>query len=141
MKRVRKGFTLVELLIVIAIIGTLAAMVTLSSSGATAQAKATTVLTGFKSIRSAIAMYSVASGDLADAEHFSNTASKEYFDPESLKLLRKFKVDSSDAGWTVTYVFQSADQKALEKFKVYSKDMSMTGKRTGRSWAVTLTTN
>ena len=53
----RKGFTLVELLIVIAIIGTLTALMTLSSTNATASAEAAKVVNGLRTARSAAIMY------------------------------------------------------------------------------------
>ena len=53
----RKGFTLVELLIVIAIIGTLTALMTLSSTNATASAEAAKVVSGLRTARSAAIMY------------------------------------------------------------------------------------
>ena len=43
MKKLRKGFTLVELLIVVAILGSLSAAMSLSSGRATASAKASTI--------------------------------------------------------------------------------------------------
>ncbi len=47
----RKGFTLVEFLIVIAIIGTLTALMTLSSTNATASAEAAKVVSALLQLR------------------------------------------------------------------------------------------
>lgn len=63
MKRTRKGFTLVELLIVIAIIGVLAAMLTLSAGSSTATAKAATIYSNIRTIKMAGLMYQIQSGD------------------------------------------------------------------------------
>ena len=51
--KARKGFTLVELLIVIAIVGVLAAMMTLSSTNATASADAAKILNNLRAVRTA----------------------------------------------------------------------------------------
>ena len=51
MKKARKGFTLVELLIVIAILATLTAAMTASISGATAKAKASTIAANVETMK------------------------------------------------------------------------------------------
>ena len=57
MKRTRKGFTLVELLIVIGIIGILGAMGVIGGTEATNVAKATNIVDGFKKIEAVMTMY------------------------------------------------------------------------------------
>ena len=57
MKKFRKGFTLVELLIVIAILGTLSAAMTVSSSTATAKAKAAVIANNLKTCTSGAQVY------------------------------------------------------------------------------------
>ena len=52
--KMRKGFTLVELLIVIVIIGVLAAAMLLSTTSATASAKASTIITDLRSMKAAL---------------------------------------------------------------------------------------
>ena len=61
--RMRKGFTLIELLIVIIIIGILATAMLLSSGNATAAAKAATVISDLRSMKSAALLFYVASYD------------------------------------------------------------------------------
>ena len=51
MKRMRKGFTLVELLIVIAILATLTAAMTASITGSTAKAKASTIAANVETMK------------------------------------------------------------------------------------------
>ena len=57
MKRTRKGFTLVELLIVIAIMGTLSAAMSVSVMGSTAKAKAAAIAANVDACVNAAAMY------------------------------------------------------------------------------------
>ncbi len=128
MKRTRKGFTLVELLIVVAIVGVLAAMMTLANSGATSSAAAAKIATGFKVIRSAAAMYVMDSRDEATPDYF-NAHSTDYVGPESKTLLYKYTLESVDAtNWSVSYTFKEPGSKDIVvKFAKTSKDLSMTG--------------
>ena len=57
MKKARKGFTLVELLIVVAILGILSVSMMMSVGGTTAKAKAATIAANFDSIRTAAVAY------------------------------------------------------------------------------------
>lgn len=63
MKKMRKGFTLVELLIVIAIIATLSAAMSVSGSNANAAAKASTIYTNINAIKTAAVLYQLQQGD------------------------------------------------------------------------------
>ncbi len=143
MKKARKGFTLVELLIVIAIIGVLAAMMTLSSTNATTAAKVSQIVSGFKMVRTAATLYVMISGDeTATASHFTKI-SNDYVAPDSVKQLGRYKVEGTstttgsgddekiieNAGlpWTITYTFASATDPLLLGFMQFSKDMALTG--------------
>ncbi len=57
MKKMRKGFTLVELLIVIAILSALAASMTINMSNTTAKAKAATIRANFDTCKTAAMTY------------------------------------------------------------------------------------
>ena len=57
MRKVRKGFTLTELLIVIAIIGILSSMMMLAASEATDTAKMLKIAEGFKNVSAAMLTY------------------------------------------------------------------------------------
>ena len=131
MKKEHKGFTLVELLIVIAIIGVLAAMMTLSSADATISAKAASVANGYKVIGSAFAVYYSVSGDRSNADFFTD-CSKDYLGGQ-VKGLTKYKVTSSDGYFYVQYDngFQN-DTDLKAKFLTYSQDMGMDGGYTMR---------
>ena len=71
--KMRKGFTLVELLIVIVIIGILAAAMLLSSGSATASADAAAAVSEMRALKAAIILYiSNAGGELTNAEQAAN---------------------------------------------------------------------
>ena len=57
MRKMRKGFTLVELLIVVAILGVLSATMMVTATGSTANAKAMTIADNVRSCRSAALLY------------------------------------------------------------------------------------
>ena len=57
MKKARKGFTLVELLIVVAILGILSVSMMMAVGGTTAKAKASMIASNFDAARTAVAAY------------------------------------------------------------------------------------
>ena len=89
MKRTRKGFTLVELLIVVAILATLTATMMISMNGATAKAKASSIAANLDSCHAAAMLYYSKYGDLAELQ----TVTTENMLKDSLKTWDKMKGD------------------------------------------------
>jgi general secretion pathway protein G len=74
-KRKSTGFTIVELLIVIVVLGILVAIVTVSYNGVQAKAKVASVNTDLKNIRSAMMLYRTDRGTLPNgSDWYSGTA-------------------------------------------------------------------
>ena len=67
----RKGFTLVELLIVIVVIGVLSAMMMLSSTEAVTSAKASNIVSNLRNLKTAALAYYVDNLDEAEKKAFS----------------------------------------------------------------------
>jgi len=99
-KKMRKGFTLVELLIVIVIIGILAAALLLSSGSATDSAEASTIVSDLRSLASATMMWY---GDNIDDTNIPDIASVAAYAANSAKYATGYVlVAATNAdGWLV----------------------------------------
>ncbi len=113
MKKARKGFTLIELLIVIAILGVLTAMMQLSGTGATASAKAASVGSGLRTIRTAANMYvAMNAGKPLSCDEFV-AASGDYLDSSIRDSA--FTITNSGNSWYALYTFQSNDTTLMQE--------------------------
>lgn len=122
--KMRKGFTLVELLIVIVIIGVLAAAMLLSTGSATASAKASTIISDLRSMKSAILLLYADSMDNMPAVNTLITANgaeglKKYIDnAEKYKTTAGYEIAESGGKWFIGY---DTDKLGSDKGEVREK--------------------
>lgn len=131
--KMRKGFTLVELLIVIVIIGILAAAMLLSSGSATASAEASNIVNNLRSLKSASVMFyadsmdhvSANSGGLGGA-NIDNL--KDYTDnPDKFKSGEGYLFAATGNKWYVGVILDGADA-----IKMSSKPVDVLNKLEGK---------
>ena len=104
--KMRKGFTLVELLIVIVIIGILAAAMLLSTTSATASAKASTIITDLRSMKAALLLLYADSMDNMPTVGNALQALKPYIDnPQKyLDTNSGFKIEAGTGAATGKWI-------------------------------------
>ncbi len=126
MKNSRKGFTLVELLIVIVVIGILSAMMMLSSTEAVTSAKASNIVSNLRNLKTAALAYYVDHLDAAEGKTTADEISKTFKD-DVLKYLKASDSQTVDSnydivvnasGWFVTYTISGTD---TEKTAIQNK--------------------
>ena len=100
MKKMRKGFTLVELLIVIAVLGVLAAMMGTSAGSASAIAKAAAIHSNIRSIKAAALLYQAEAGEDFHEDDATEANLKKFVD---LQIYRKFSGGTDDSKDDVRY--------------------------------------
>jgi general secretion pathway protein G len=138
MVKVRKGFTLVELLIVIVIIGILAAAMLLSSGSATAAAEATNVISELRNLKAASMMLYADSMDDVGTTTFRSdinggtlkTFLGKYMDnPEKLSANYLLKITQLGGGikWFVGYDLTGAavTDEVKEKLRGRAKSVGL----------------
>ena len=121
--KLRKGFTLVELLIVIIIIGILAAAMLLSSGSATASAEASNIITGLRSLKSASLLWW---SDNLDATTVPAIAQLDQYMDNPGKLVGYSFTSHTDGAWWVFCTMTTANVSS----GVAEVGRKLTGKRT-----------
>ena len=107
MKKARKGFTLVELLIVVAILATLTAAMTASITGTTAKSKAAMIARNVTTLKNAAATYYGTHMDMSDGTVFNAVTTTNVIE-EYVSTWADF----NRSGGTITY---AADDTATGK--------------------------
>lgn len=105
MKKDQKGFTLVELMVVVVILGILATLAVQTLGDKTTDAKLNKAKADLRTIASALELYKIDNGDYPDADNPSSTALNNPLVPTYLKKIPKGLTYSYkyDAGTDTTY--------------------------------------
>ena len=122
MKRTRKGFTLIKLLVVISILAALSAVMAISSSSAIASAKAATIVSNLQAIKTGAIVFYSDYRDVSNDAEFTvtnfNNVSNDYLDEPTIKMINKegryaLSIISGGTGkpqlWYVGYALNNAE--------------------------------
>ena len=127
MAKVRKGFTLVELLIVIVIIGILAAAMLLSSGSATAAAEASNIISEMRNMKAAAMMFYA---DSMDAFLGGNTAGYTAITASGADLLARYMDNSDKMTGNAAYLFAASQTAPVQGKWFVGFNLSSTGLNT-----------
>lgn len=144
--KARKGFTLVELLIVIAIIGILGSMMMISSTEATDSAKVAKITEGFRNVSSAMLMFYADNIDSCDrgtsATAIGKGAAKFLKEPSMVEssdtAITDFKKyvgqyiiqidnteDTGDQAWWIIYKLPQEKSRVAERLADRAKELGL----------------
>jgi len=127
-KSMRKGFTLVELLIVIVVIGILSAMMMLSSTEAVSSAKAADIVSDLRNLKTAALAYYADNIDEADKSGFNlaNNKTKVFKYLGTVSVDSKYEFEGTTGG-TWFAKAKVTDGKVKEKLEGRAKTVGLMG--------------
>lgn len=130
--RKAKGFTLVELLIVIIIIGILSGMMMLSTGAATDKAEATKILSNMRNIKAATIMYYSDNNQWPTSVTVGGYSSfDKYLDSVPTGASYDVTAGGADAGYKARITATSIDVKVGEKLKGLKDSTGISVNETG----------
>lgn len=136
----RRGFTLVELLIVIVVIGVLSAMMMLSSTEAVSSARASNIVSNLRNLKTAALAWYADHLDIAEASDFEFTESGTGDNKiKFAQVIKYMNNESSGSSFTGYKIYGSANK---DWYVVYegSLDTRVSEKLEGRASSVGLVT-
>ena len=132
----RKGFTLVELLIVIVVIGVLSAMMMLSSTEAVSSAKAADVISNLRNIKTAVLAWYADNLDRVNGKY--QIYKKDGTDPQ---LIGTFTKDKGGEAEFLKYLNNDNSIKLTKKESAADGEYFLSGEDGGKNWYVGYKTN
>ena len=152
MKKIKKreGFTLVELLIVIVVIGILSAMMMLSSNEAVSSAKAAKIISDLRNLKTAVLAWYADNLDYVESSKFTNLNDNsadilKYLGNEGVKGDYEFSDNNNDIGqddsqrgqkvWYVWWIAEAQnDKKVIRKLAKRGQTAQLRFTHTRKDW-------